>query len=252
MAEFLTSELLGRHGVKAVFSMRRGGVSPAPFDSLNLGSGLGDEDVNVRTNLHRLIQAAGLRGEPHQATQVHGTACLACHGPGRMHEKNADILVSAHKGCILAVRIADCVPILLADTGAGIIAAVHAGWRGTAQYVASVAVSIMQDLGAEPGNILASLGPCIGPCCFETDRATAALLAASCDEPGTCISNDVRPHTDIAAINRLQLIRSGLSSSHIERTDACTCCRERDFFSHRRNGARSGRQLAIVAIRQET
>jgi len=252
MAEFLTSELLGRHGVKAAFSMRRGGISPAPFDSLNLGFGLGDEDANVRTNLRRLMQAAGLCGEPHQAAQAHGTACLACHGPGRIHEKNADILVSADKGCILAVRTADCVPILLADTGAGIVAAVHAGWRGTTQHIASVAVSIMQDLGAEPENILASLGPCIGPCCFETDRATAALLAASCDEPETCSSNDARPHTDLAAINRLQLIRSGLSSSHVEHAGACTCCRKRDFFSHRRNGSRSGRQLAIVAIRQES
>ena len=144
---FMRSELFHAHGINAVFSQRAGGVSSAPFDSLNLGLGLGDSDEHVRVNLAHLCSDAGFP-VPHRSVQTHGTNVLLCRGDGTQHTSEADILITSSPLSAVAVRTADCLPILLADRESGIAAAVHAGWRGTAQSVVQKAVDAMQQLGA--------------------------------------------------------------------------------------------------------
>jgi len=247
----LRSPLFARHGMHGIFSLRTGGVSAAPFNSMNLADDTGDDAACVARNLHILLEQAGIADLPHRARQVHGTDILHCHGSGRLHEEQADILLSDDASPV-AVRVADCTPVLLADPQTGLIAAVHAGWRGTAADAAGHAVQAMQAAGARCENILACIGPCIGPCCFEIGEETADALKSSCAGAEQFIHlRQDRPHADLAGINQLQLLRAGLQPEHIEQLidvpSACTCCHTHDFFSYRRDGSSSGRHLAIVA-----
>lgn len=247
----LRSQLFAGHGLHGIVSLRRGGISPAPFDSMNLADNTGDDPAFVQQNLHTLLMQSGIVDEPHRTRQVHGCDALHCNGSGRMHEGTADILLSGD-GSPVAVRVADCTPVLLADPRSGLIAAVHAGWRGTAANVVEHAVQALQAAGAAGPDILASIGPCIGPCCFEIGEDTARELRSCCPDAGSFVlQQGDRPHADLSGINRLQLLQAGLAAQHIEIMLAapagCTCCNSRDFFSYRRDGSSSGRHLAIVA-----
>jgi len=248
MADFLRSSLLAEYGITALFSLRTGGFSPPPFDSLNFGLGLGDPGINIKTNLDDLTAAAGLTSLPHQVRQVHGDKLLWCKGSGVMHNNEADILLTDRAETALAVRTADCLPILLADPKTGIVAAIHAGWRGTAAQVATRVVREMQSHGVQAENIVASLGPCIGPCCFRIDTITADKLAKSTPKAETQIRRDAEITADLREINALQLIQCGLADVHIERINACTACDNRRFFSYRRDNKMAGRHLAVVAL----
>jgi len=248
MANFLYSPLLTEHGITALFSLRTGGASPSPFDSLNFGPGLGDPDINIETNLDALTAAIGISSRPHQVKQCHGSDLLWCEGSGVIHDEEADMLFTEQAETALAVRTADCLPILLADPETGITAAVHAGWRGTAVQVAGIAVLEMLSHGVLAKDILASLGPCIGPCCFHIDTATADKLASSAPGAERHIRRKTEITADLREINALQLMQCGLTDEHIERISACTACDTRRFFSYRRDGNRTGRHLAVVAL----
>jgi len=248
---FLRSKLFARHGLHGVFSLRTGGVSPPPFDSMNLADDTGDVPGHVQQNLGTLLRESGIARKPHRARQVHGREVLRCSGEGRVHNDAADILVSSD-GSVLGVRVADCAPVLLAEPERGLLAAVHAGWRGTAMDVAGHAVRALEARGANTSNIIASIGPCIGPCCFEIGDDAADALRNSCPEAdGMLIEKKGGLHSDLAGINRLQLLHAGLTPANIEQlrtsTAGCTCCHSREFFSYRRDGKQSGRHLAIVA-----
>jgi len=241
---FIVSKLLAQHHIQGLFTLRNGGISPPPFDSFNFGSGLGDCERHITTHIQHLMVSAGLPNIPHQAIQTHQTDSLWCNGPGRIHDSAADILLSDQDNTVLAVRTADCLPILLADPQKGICAAVHAGWRGTAAGVAKQAVHAMCERGAESEHILASLGPCIGPCCFEIGEEAAAALRNSADSA----ADFVHKNADLRQINRLQLLQSGLPEQNIELIPACTACDNKRFFSFRRDAGLTGRHLAVVAI----
>lgn len=250
MAEpgFLRSKLLGEIGITAIFSERHGGISPAPFDSLNLGHGMGDSSKNVEINMARLVEAAGLGGRPHQAEQVHGVEHVICSGTGLLHSEQADILISNEPAIPIAVRTADCLPILMADPVNRVVAAVHAGWRGSAAGVVITAVEQMLKMGAREEHIRASLGPCIGPCCFKVDDNTAELLKKSTTGAEEAVVYTPEPHPDLTAINRLQLKETGVKEDHIETFDICTCCHPERFYSYRRDHGTTGRHLAVVAL----
>ncbi len=247
-AGFLHSKLLASHGAIGIFSLRHGGMSHPPFDSLNPGSGLGDDEENITRNMDLLIRQAGLPGIPHRARQMHGTHVLVCHGKGSPHHRHADILIGMD-GASVSVRVADCVPVLLADPAARMIAAIHAGWRGTAARIVIHAVAAMQRYGANPARILAFIGPSIGSCCFEIDTSTAKRLSQCCDGAHRFIHHSENTvHADLAGINTRQLNLAGVTQSHIEQVMACTCCDEKYFYSWRRDGKQSGRHLAVVAL----
>ncbi len=245
---FITSKLFAQYDIQGVFSERQGGISPSPWDGLNLGFDLGDSHQHIEDNLHQLCMHAQLP-IPHRSKQVHDTHAIICSGIGIQHTDEADILLSRTPATSIAIRTADCLPILLVDTKHGIAAAVHAGWRGTAKNIAGIAIERMQAMGAQTEYILASLGPCIQSCCFEIDMQTADNITQSHPLAKTHIKiSREKAYADLQSINRLQLQSSGISDKHIEQIKLCTCCLSTRFFSYRRDGMHSGRQLAIVAL----
>jgi len=241
---FIESKLFKKHDIHGIFTLRNGGISPAPFDSQNFGFGMGDPDANIEKNLRTLLHASNLPGLPHQAIQTHQRATLWCNGPGHMHSTEADILLSDQHNTPLAIRTADCLPILLADPTTGITAAVHAGWRGTASKVVQHAIQAMLKHGANSAHMLASLGPCIGPCCFKIEADVATVLKNSAIKTANFVEN----RADLRQINRSQLLECGLSEHNIECINACTACDNERFFSFRRDASITGRHIAVVAI----
>ncbi|MDX8397350.1 MAG: peptidoglycan editing factor PgeF [Mariprofundaceae bacterium] len=248
LAKVLTSKLLSQLHCPAIFTTRRGGISPSPFDSLNLGLNLGDLELHIQHNLQQVCQQNQIP-VPHQSQQVHGCQVMFCTGAGIQHPQPADILISQTPNTALAVRTADCLPILLYEPYSHTIAAVHAGWRGTAQSIAQIAIASMLELGAKAEFIRASLGPAIGSCCFEVDHATAITLAQTHTQARSKIRfTQKHAYPDLQAINSLQLQAAGLKQQHIESLPACTSCLDESFFSYRRDGAKSGRQLAMITL----
>ena len=142
----------------AAFTSRTGGVSAAPFDSLNLSEGVGDDPRSVRVNRSRVLGALGLSPEQvAYATQVHGATCLVPPGPG--WAGTADALATRHEDLVLAVGTADCLGVLLWDATRPVIAAVHAGWRGTLAGVVPHAVDALTAFGSAAPDLRAALGP---------------------------------------------------------------------------------------------
>lgn len=195
------------------------------------------------------------RGEPGPealacARQVHGDRVHVVSGPPAPEE--GDGLWTAAPGLHVAVRVADCVPILLWDPGVPAVAAVHAGWRGAALDVPGAAVQAgVAALGVEPGRLWAALGPAIGPCCFEVgDDVVTALLCAGVQRSalGLREGRRGRPHLDLRSACRALLVRAGLRDERIEDVGSCTCCDPDRYESFRRDGAASGRMRGVIAL----
>lgn len=253
---WLTSPLLGniRHG----FSTRKGGVSPAPWDSLNLRPGQGDGQAAVMENYHRFFGAIGAdEKRAVLSRQIHETTVRICTaadaGKGLLHPRDytADALITNEPNLPLVVFSADCGIILLHDPVRQAIGAVHAGWRGCAAGILEKAVHTMAEaFGSRPADILAAIGPCIGQCCFETDDDVpdAMHLALGCDAEPYLERHGAKWHVDLAGLNRQWLLRAGLSAEHIDTCDLCTACRQDLFWSHRKVGDARGAQIATIAL----
>jgi YfiH family protein len=258
---YLTSRLLSAAGLAHGFSVRRGGVSTGPFSSLNLSVSVGDDEAAVRENHELLRRAAGLRGRIATAHQVHGDRVV----DARMQEvfpatasagtssdavaaPAADALLALEDGAV-GVRIADCVPILIAAEGTA--AAVHSGWRGTRLQIAARAVRALQHAsGADPAGMLAAIGPCIGRCCYEVSPELAGAFRA---QFGPEVADDPalvpRPHLDLRECVERSLLQAGVPLDRIEQVEGCTSCDTGAFFSHRRDNGRTGRHLAFIEPR---
>jgi YfiH family protein len=239
------------HGpVELAFTDRHGGVSGAPFDSLNLAWAGGDEPAAMEEN-HRLVMAdfapgAGLDSLA-QLSQVHGSdvAVVGADGPshdvhGHLHAVG-DGLVTTQPGVSLMVRAADCVPLLLADEPGSVIGAAHCGRPGLVAGIVPATVSAMRDLGAGP--LTAWLGPHVCGRCYEVPEEMREDVAAV--EPASRATTSWgTPAVDVGAGVRAQLAREG-----VEVVDLSRCTRESpDLFSYRRDGPRSGRQAGIIRI----
>lgn len=224
------------------FTTRAGGVSPAPWDALNLGGAVGDAPERVAENWRRLEAATGLGFA--RVRQVHGARAVVADGPGLLAEE-ADAVISRRPGVAACVSVADCVPLLLADPDGGAVAAVHAGWRGTIARAAAEGVAALAREGADPGRLLAVIGPSIGPCCYEVSAELAARFRA---ELGPVITGEAgRPHLDLWEANRRVLEAAGIRPERVELLGRCTACEADLFFSHRRDAGRTGRQMAFIA-----
>jgi YfiH family protein len=239
---FLTSKLLAAAGVSHGFSLRTGGVSLSPFETLNLGFSVGDQPQAVEENLRRLRGAAGIEREIATATQVHGDRVvdqdlrevLASTEP---QAAGADALVS--ETAAVGVRAADCVPILLCAGRK--VAAVHSGWRGTRLKVVRRALHALR---VEPQQVLAAIGPNIGRCCYEVSPE----LAAEFREQFGPTAVDEKRHLDLRFCVEATLREAGVT--RIEQVPGCTSCDSGSFFSHRRDKGRTGRHLAFIAPAQ--
>ncbi len=233
-------------GFTAVFGGRQGGVSKTPFHSLNIADDLGDLAQDVEANQRLFCQQAGFKTTPHHASQAHGVQILHCLGHGRKHDKKADLLICKEAGEAIAIRTADCLPILFAASDIKAVAAAHAGWRGTVKNIASEAVRALQKWGAEPENMHIVMGPCIGPCCFQVNNALAQQLQA-CSHAQTPISkHQEQSYADLASINLAQLQAAGVRS--IQHIQACTHCQSEQFFSYRKAQGHTGRQWSAIGI----
>ncbi len=253
-AVYLTSSLLPvPHG----FSTRAGGVSPAPWDSLNLRPGQGDGEAALWENYRRFCEAVGvdmdrliLSRQVHETTVRPCTAADAGKGLDRPRDYDADALVTDEIDLPLAVFSADCGIILLHDPKTGAVGGVHAGWRGCAGGILENAVREMGRLyGAVPANLLAAVGPCIGQCCFETDSDVPEAMRTALGAEAEAFIQRRGPkyHVDLAGLNRQWLLRSGLLPEHIDLCGLCTACRPDLFWSHRKMGERRGVHAAIIA-----
>ena len=254
---YLTSPLLD--GVRHGFSTRRGGVSPAPWDTLNLGPGRGDAPENVRENYRRFFGCTG--AVPERAVlslQVHRddvrlcTAADAGKGLVRERDYEADALITAERDLPLVVFSADCGILLLHDPEAGCVGAVHAGWRGCAAGIVEKTVrEMVRLLGARPERIRAAVGPCIGKCCFETDSDVPEAMQASAlgaEAEPYWERRGAKYHVDLAGLNRQWLLHAGVAPEHIDVCGLCTACRPDLFWSHRKMGNARGAQVAMICL----
>lgn len=218
------------------FSTRYQGVSEGPFESLNLG---GSEDVQERIALNRQIalQAFDLRPETLCILrQVHGT--IVCDAQPGLQE--GDALVTANKGLVLAVSVADCYPLLFEDRVNGIIGAAHAGWRGTLGGIAAKTVERMCALGAQPQNIMVAIGQGISLKRFEVGPEVTFQFQQA-GFPSDCFIDN---RIDLIACNKHVLLQSGIDFKNIWSMNRCTY--EKDFFSYRRDNGLTGRMWGLI------
>jgi len=242
------------------FSTRKGGVSPAPWDTLNLEGQRGDDPANVAENLRRFCSAIGA---DHTAIvknrQVHSTRvrCVTREDilpdPVPKGTIPADALVTDREGVCLTVFSGDCLPVLLYDPAKRVIAAAHAGWRGTAQGVAfETAMTMQRQYGCRPEDIRAAIGPGISRCCFETHQDVPdALIARLGAQASPLIHPSQAPgkfHVDLKGANRVWLLRAGLDARNIALCDACTACQKDLFWSHRTMGHDRGSMAAMIQL----
>jgi len=229
-------------------------VSPAPWDSFNMATSVGDAEAHVRENLARA--AASLGVDParlYVVSQVHGTSVVVVDGsetPAEVGRRQGDLVLSRTARVACGVRSADCVPVLLGDLMSGAVVAVHSGWRGTASDAAGAGVAALAALGAEPRNIVAAIGPHIEACSFEVGEDVAAMLGrASTAGESAVLRGGSRPCINLRQIVRAQLEAAGLRGDRIDDVGGCTVCDAYHFFSHRRDAARSGRLLSAIVAR---
>jgi len=235
-------------GWRAAFSTRLGGVSPAPFDSLNLGLSTADEPANVRRNRELFCAAAGVEAAALVVPgQVHGTtvAEVGKGQRGRGAHGRADViadtdgLLTREAGVPLLVSFADCVPVLLvAGRPARGVALVHAGWRGMLAGIVGEAARALAAVGAP---CAAVVGPSIGPCCFTVSDDVGQSFEAAF--PGTWRNGRV----DLWEAARRQLVGGGFAPADVVSSGLCTF-HDHEFFSHRREHGATGRQAAVAWI----
>jgi hypothetical protein len=254
--------------VRAAFTLRAGGVSTGRYASLNLGGHVGDAPRAVAENRRRLAAELQLPSEPLWLSQVHGTAVLAAddwmaagghsaavavHGStahgATAHAATAngappqaDAAVTRRAGCVLAVLVADCLPLLLARRDGSAVAVTHAGWRGLAAGVIEATIAA---LGAGGEELLAWLGPAIGPAHFEVGEE---VRDAFCRHDGRAaaafvLNTRVRWQCDLPLLARQRLAALGVSNVH--GGDRCTYRESEAFYSYRRDGA-TGRMAALI------
>ncbi len=236
----------GRAGAVLGFTSRRGGVSPDPWDGLNLGGTAGDDAARVEAN--RSAVAADLcvaRDRLFFMDQVHGAGVVVVDGPADPAAEPppaADALVTRHTGLALAALVADCVPVLLLDRTAGVAGAVHAGRPGLVAGVVQAAVAAMEGLGARPERLEAAVGPSVCGRCYEVPEAMRADVAAVSPVSAT-VSWTGTPAVDVAAGVVDVLHRAGAAVTWVR-----GCTREDpDLYSYRRDG-RTGRFAGVVRL----
>ena len=254
---YYASPLLESLGVPHAFSTRLGGVSPAPFDSLNLGisrdSDLKDARENVLENYRRLAKTIGCDARDRcWVSQVHGGDVRdALAGSPFESGARADAIVCDDPARVISVKYADCVPILLASPGGRAVAAVHAGWRGVVAGVLPAAVRRLSAVaGCAEGDLVAAVGPCIG---FDAFEVGPEVLAAFKDLFGPDAPvrrlDSGKGRVDLRESVCRQLASVGARPDRIDLTDLCTVANPAEFYSHRRDGVSTGRMAALIGRR---
>lgn len=222
---------------------REGGVSPPPFDTLNIGFSVGDDPARVEENRKRMLSLFPAK-TPVFLHQVHGTACLVLpegqEKPGL--PPAADAVITNAENLHLVIQTADCQAVLVYDPVSRTIAGIHAGWRGCISGITEKVICLMEkEFCAKPQNMLAGISPSLGPCCGE-------FIHYKKEIPGRYWEFRVdETHFDFPAITRSRLIASGLQPENIEVSSICTKCNSRKFFSYRAEG-KTGRFASVISL----
>ena len=248
---YLTFDAFPKNIAHAIFT-RQGGLSPAPWDSLNVGGTVGDERGRVLENRYRAFRALGR--DPRSmfdVWQVHSADVVITQAPhlSQPLEFKADAILTDRLGVTLFMRFADCVPILLHDPQKGLIGIAHAGWQGTVKKIAKATVEAMQAAyGSNPADILAAVGPSIGPDHYEIDSDVIERVRATFDGDSDALlpSHDGHVYFDLWAANRLTLEQAGVGQ--VEVAGLCTACAPDDWYSHRAQKGKTGRFGALIAL----
>jgi len=256
---FESSYLSGCNFLTHAFCTRRGGVSEGDYASLNISFREGDLEGSVLQNWHRLAMAFAIPIDQFLTlNQVHGDDIFIIKSFGDYYPAegvlNYDAIVTTRENLAICVKTADCVPILIADRAKKIIAAVHAGWKGTAlEITAKVIRLLLEKYRSSERDILAAIGPAIGLCCFEIDEEAAERFRSQQDHEEFLFPGNHPPKwiVDLPEANRRQMVNCGIPDENIDLSRLCTCCRQDLFFSHRGSGGVTGRQLNFIMIRGE-
>ena len=240
-----------------VFTTRYGGVSEGIFESLNMGSNIGDPQENVEKNYGRVCNLLGVGINDCCVTkQVHGNIVRVVsqedkHSVGAVVPYEADGLVTNEWNMPLMCFTADCTPVLMCDRENSVIAAVHCGWRGSCGDIIAVAVNKMLEMGAKTESICVAMGPAIGGCCFETDGdVPEAVDKWLGPESGTYIRrSDGKYLVDIRKANKNRLLSLGVPEKNIDISEECTMCSHEKYWSHRYTHGKRGVQCSAVVLR---
>ena len=228
-------------GLVAGVSTRHGGLSKAPYTSLNLGVHTDDYTAVIEQNLSLFCTDLGVSStDLARSYQVHGDKIWVTGRAG--YQSGFDAMISVQPGVFAGVGIADCTPILLADPVTRVCAAIHAGWKGTvAQIVYKTAKRMIENRGSNPTDILAYIGPCISQKHFEVGDEVAVHF-----DEAFKMRKGAKWHVDLKAANAAQLQSLGIQQ--IEVDPACTVENNADFFSHRTEKGMTGRMLALIGF----
>jgi purine-nucleoside/S-methyl-5'-thioadenosine phosphorylase / adenosine deaminase len=256
------------------FSTRSGGISPLEGEKvLNLGFTDWDTRENVQENRRRFQTSVGVPNLPLiTLKQIHSDVIHLFDSPST-DPCCGDASITNHPNLLLAIQTADCVPILLVDPKERAVAVIHAGWRGTLARIAVKTIGKMQmHFGTKPADLLAAIGPSIGPCCYEVGTEVATQFLSQFpdapnyfdefrtgDEPNPIQWLNMMPPghqsppkgvlLDLRKANRSQLLAAGLHPQNIHVSDLCTACHPDLLFSYRKQGPVSGRLLSVIGLR---
>jgi purine-nucleoside/S-methyl-5'-thioadenosine phosphorylase / adenosine deaminase len=256
------------------FSTAPGGTSPLEGEKvLNLGFTDWDTRENVLENRHRFQTAAGAKDLPLIALKQFHSDVIHLFDDAPSDPCRGDASITNRPGLLLAIQTADCVPILLVDPKKRAIAVTHAGWRGTLARIAAKTIGKMQmHFGTNPRDLLAAIGPSIGPCCYEVGTEVATQFLSQFadapsyfdefrtgDEPNPIQWLNMMPPghqpppkgvlLDLRKANRSQLLSAGLRPQNIHTIDLCTACHPNLLFSYRKQGPQSGRLMSVIALK---
>ncbi len=242
-------------GIRHGFFTRAGGISEAPYDSLNCGPGSADASDRIAENRARVARHLGSE-TPDVVTlyQVHSPTAVAIDWPvSPLDRPKADAVITSAPGLAIGVLTADCAPVLLADPDAKVVAAAHAGWRGALAGVLEAAIGEMVRLGAQKARIRAAIGPSINQQAYEVGPEFEEQMVASCSNNRDFFSqkpSESRPRFDLAGYVERRLAEAGVGT--IERQTLCTYENESNFFSYRRSQHRGepdyGRQISAIVV----
>jgi len=254
--EPITHTLLDRQGIRHGFFTRQGGVSTGLYEALNTGLGSADDPAAVAENRRRVAGAMG--GGPEDLAgcyQVHSAIARVADGPWCGNRPEGDAVVSKTSGVICAVLTADCAPVLLADSEAGVVGAVHAGWKGALSGVVHSAVTAMQALGARPDRIVAVVGPCIAQASYEVGADFQDRFEHHDPGAGRFFAAGVamdRRMFDLPGFVLWRLEQAGVANTAWTGHD--TCADETRFYSNRRAFQRGepdfGRLMSAISLGQ--
>lgn len=231
-------------GIRAVYTLRGEVDASDPYSGFNMCHYVGDSPYHVERSRARFAEAMGVSPlrivVPRQTHSVN--AVTVCELPAE--PEDVDGVVTSLRGTLIGVSTADCVPVVLADTQAGVIGALHAGWRGALAGIVERTVAEMERNGAEPSRIIAAMGPCICGACFEVGEEVA------CRFPDETVIRTLgeRPHVDLPAYVARELERCSLRRDAIAPPPACSRCRPQQLFSARALGAASGRIFTAIML----